>query len=303
MKIAHISDLHFDRQYKMNNIKKVDTFLNHISSLEIDHLVITGDISHNVNKFDYYILKDLLKKYNLLQSEKTSLVIGNHDIFGGVITAEDVIDFPNRCKEINYEEKILEFFEIFSELFDSAIFVGENNSFPYVKNFNNFVFAGLNSNARYSLIKNLFASNGKVYKEQVADLEILLNKEEVKQKEKIVLIHHHFSKFHRDLLNKKNPMWDKVEKSTMKLRGKKKLLDLFKRNNVRLVLHGHVHQMSDYKREGIMFCNAGSSIDNYDNEKIQFNLINIDETNISRELCEVEHHYEEQKIEVDSLLV
>lgn len=287
MKIVHVSDLHLDKDFKRTNIRKVETLLKFLSFRDIDHLVITGDISHNVKMDDYIIFRDLLKAYGFMNTEKTSIVIGNHDIFGGVVTAEDVIDFPNKCKETIYEDKVDSFFSVFSELFDSAIFANDKKSFPYLKVIKDALFIGINSNAKYSLIKNLFASNGKVSKTQISNLHSLFENNLFNVKKKIVLIHHHFSKFHKDLMNKKNPLWDKVEKSTMKLRGKKKLMEIFKTYNIDLVLHGHVHEMGEYEKDGIHFINAGASIDNYDEEKIQYNEIKIEETQIKTAVKEI----------------
>jgi len=280
MKIVHVSDLHFDREFKKINILKFERLLKFLDNNNTDHLVITGDISHGRKKEDYLILKDILRKNNFLHSERTSMVIGNHDIFGGVITAEDVIDFPNRCKETVYQNEIDDFFSTFDELFENAIFPENKKKFPYLKFVKDILLIGINSNAKYSLVKNLFASNGKVSKTQFTDLQLLLRDHISDFKKKIVLIHHHFSKFHQDLIDKKNPLWSKVEKTTMKLRGKKKLLELFKSHNIDMVLHGHVHQMGEYTRGGIKFLNAGASIDNYDDNKIQFNMLNITPENV-----------------------
>lgn len=293
MKIVHVSDLHFDKDFKRNNIIKFERLLKFLNRTNTDHLVITGDISHGRRKEDYLILKDLLRKNDFLHTDKTSIVIGNHDIFGGVITAEDVIDFPNKCKETVYQNEIDDFFSIFSELFDSAIFPDGKKTFPYLKFVKEVLFIGINSNAKYSLVKNLFASNGKVSKTQFTDLQMLLQNHISELKKRIVLIHHHFSKLHQDLMDKKNPLWDKVEKTTMKLRGKKKLLELFKDHNVEMVLHGHVHQMGEYMREGIKFMNAGASIDNYDENKIQFNLINLTTEGVISSIESFENNFSE----------
>lgn len=291
MKIVHVSDLHFDKDFKRNNIIKFERLLKFLNKTNIDHLVITGDISHGRRKEDYLILKDLLRENNFLHTDKTSLVIGNHDIFGGVITAEDVIDFPNKCKETVYQDEIDDFFYIFSELFDSAIFPGGKKNFPYLKFVKEVLFIGINSNAKYSFVKNLFASNGKVSKTQFNDLQQLLQNPVFELKKKIVLIHHHFSKFQQNLMDKKNPLWNKLEKTTMKLRGKKKLLELFKSHNVEMVLHGHVHHMNEYMREGIKFMNAGASIDNYHENKIQFNLIKITTKNFVSSVESFENNF------------
>ena len=68
---------------------------------KFDHLVITGDLTHNADYEDLEILRNLFQEYGLLNSERLSLVIGNHDIFGGPQAAEEVFQFPEKCKQID----------------------------------------------------------------------------------------------------------------------------------------------------------------------------------------------------------
>jgi predicted phosphodiesterase len=64
----------------------------------------------------------------------------------------------------------------------------------------------------------------------------------------------------------------------MKLRKKKRLFNLLKRYEIDLVLHGHFHEMGEYKREGIRFLNAGGSLKNNSKNLIGINFINISQT-------------------------
>ena len=81
MKIAHISDLHLNTIYSYSLENKAD------------HLVITGDLTDNASEKDFEILRNLFRKNGLLNSERLSLVIGNHDIFGGLQSAEEIFFF------------------------------------------------------------------------------------------------------------------------------------------------------------------------------------------------------------------
>jgi predicted phosphodiesterase len=76
------------------------------------------------------------------------------------------------------------------------------------------------------------------------------------------MIHHHFYKNNVPAKSSKNLLWNRIENFTMKLRNKKKLLNLFSENGVRLVLHGHSHEIKEYTRKGIKFLNAGGSVEN-----------------------------------------
>ena len=78
----------------------------------------------------------------------------------------------------------------------------------------------------------------------------------------IVIAHHHFYKNNVESTSSYSSVWNSVEKFTMKLRGKKKLIKLFENKKVSLVLHGHSHEIKQYVRKNILFVNAGGVIDN-----------------------------------------
>lgn len=274
MRIAHISDLHLCIKHKKENISKIKKLIQHALDNGAQHFVITGDISDNADEKDFVIFKEILKKFDLLNSDKTTIVIGNHDIFGGPQTAQDVLNFPTKCMNTNYNEKVAKFIDNFKELFENTIRPPDELFFPFAKEFKNVLLVGLNSNAEYSRFKNPFASNGHVSKIQRQFLKTILTKNEFKEKVKIILTHHHFYPKNVTSHSSEGTMWNKIENYTMKLRGKKKLLKLFLESNVKLVLHGHSHEMKEYFREGIRFINSGGSVDN--NLKDEASLFLID---------------------------
>ncbi|MFA5804970.1 MAG: metallophosphoesterase [Melioribacteraceae bacterium] len=274
MRIAHISDLHLCTKHKRENISKIKKLIQHALDNCAQHFVITGDISDNADEKDFIVFKEILKKFDLLRSDKTTIVIGNHDIFGGPQTAQDVFGFPTKCMNTNYHEKVAKFIDHFKELFENTIRPHDELFFPFVKEFKDVLLIGLNSNAEYSRFKNPFASNGHVSKIQKQFLKAILTKNEFKEKVKIVLTHHHFYPKDVPSHSSESTMWNKIEDYTMKLRGKKKLLKLFLESNVKLVLHGHSHEMKEYFREGIRSVNSGGSVDN--NLKDEASLFLID---------------------------
>lgn len=274
MRIAHISDLHLCTKHKRENISKIKKLIQHALDNGVQHFVITGDISDNADEKDFVVFKEILKKFDLLRSDKTTIVIGNHDIFGGPQTAQDVFGFPTKCMNTNYHEKVAKFIDHFKELFENTIRPHDELFFPFVKEFKDVLLIGLNSNAEYSRFKNPFASNGHVSKIQRQFLKAILTKNEFKEKVKVILTHHHFYPKNVTSHSSESTMWNKIENYTMKLRGKKKLLKLFLESNVKLVLHGHSHEMKEYFREGIRFLNAGASVDN--NSKDESSLFLID---------------------------
>lgn len=275
MRIIHLSDLHLNGYFKRENIKKFKRALKKAVDTGFDHIVITGDIADDAKESEFILLKKILKTLELYSSDKVSLVIGNHDIFGGVQTAKDVVDFPAKCSKTDYNQKIDFFLEYFKELFENTITVSGMPEFPYVKIVRDAAFIGINSNDRYSTLKNPFASNGRVHEDQHQKILQLLKNPILKLKHKIVLIHHHFYKKKEPSSSSENNIWDKIETFTMKLRGKKNLIKLFNSYNIKLVLHGHSHEIRNYTRKNINFYNAGASIDN-DLSSAFFNLIELD---------------------------
>ncbi len=274
MRIAHISDLHLCAKHKRDNIAKIKKLIQHALDNGAQHFVITGDIADNGEEKDFILFREILKKFDLLRSDKTTIVIGNHDIFGGAQSAHDVVNFPSKCLSVNYHEKVSAFVVHFKELFENVIRPHKESFFPFAKEFKDVLLVGLNSIDQYSRFKNPFASNGHVAKTQRKLIESLLITPKFKYKVKVVLIHHHFYPKNIASQSSESALWNKIENFTMKLRGKKKLLKLFVNNNVKLVLHGHSHEMKEYFREGIRFINAGASVDN--NSKDEASLFLID---------------------------
>ncbi len=274
MKIAHISDLHFDNTYKRANYHNTNRLFEYIADNRFDHVVISGDITENAEPSAFETAKKLFKKYGFLDSKKLTLAIGNHDIYGGVHLAEDVINFPKKCKAVNYESKVIEFEKYFRESFKGVIRGNDNMLFPCIKEFDEFILINLNSIAHYSMIKNPFASNGRISGGQLKLLEKLLSRNEYAGKQKIVITHHHFNKYSAEE-ETSGMIWQAIDRQTMKLRKKKSIIKTFKKLGVSTVLHGHIHEMNEYHRKDIKFINAGGSILSTNSNKLYLNCLNI----------------------------
>lgn len=287
MRIAHISDLHISTFFKKNNIIKVQKAFEDILSKDVDHIVVSGDIADNAELKELLVFRNMLNKLDLLDTRKMTVIIGNHDIFGGVQTAEDVINFPSRCMNKNYENSVRRFVNHFSELYEDIDYLLPHSSFPFVKLLGNFGIVGINSVDRYSKLFNPFASNGFVSKEQTVALNEKLLHEKYRNKNLFVAIHHHFYKGSEVSTSSSNKIWDNVENFTMKLRKKKKLIKMFSDMNIKLVLHGHSHEMKEYVRKGITFLNAGAAIDNKTN-LVFYYLVDFNDEYINYNLTTVE---------------
>lgn len=281
MKIFHISDLHLCKNYKRNNIIKTRNLIRYFTENNLDHLVITGDISDNSNIDDWQLLKKLLYSFGIYHHSKVTVTIGNHDIYGGVQAAADILTFPSKCLKTNYFAKVRSFYNIFSDLFYNC---SPNNAsiFPLVKVVGNVAFIIINTIDFYGRVLNPFASNGKVYYNDFKKIASLLLDPSLKNKTKIILSHHHFYKNHVESTSSYGTIWNKIEKYTMKLRGKKKLIKLFSEGNIKYVLHGHSHELKIYKRKDIIFSNAGASVDNLYEQLSSGILLNTDNNSLQQ---------------------
>jgi 3',5'-cyclic AMP phosphodiesterase CpdA len=271
--IAHIADLHLSGEHKRFTLRRARRLLDAVVLHNVDHVVVTGDIAADADRRDFEIARRLFKSRGLLDPNKLSVVIGNHDIFGGVHSADDILTFPKRCKNTNYRNKVEEFGEYFHEAFGKCFLGSTSSLFPYAKILGDLALVGINSVARYSKVKNPVGSNGEVDNAELKSVRHLLQASHLRTKKKVILIHHHFNKMPPLGSGTLNSVWAAVERQTMKLRGKKRLIELFRETGVLLVMHGHVHVNSDYERKGVRFVNGGGSILGSNAPGVVFNLV------------------------------
>lgn len=269
MLIAHISDLHLNSFYNDSIFKRINYLLKYLVYKKVDHLIITGDITDNSSEKDLEIFRRMLNKNGFLNGEKVSIIPGNHDIFGGVQKAEEIFAFPDKCGKVNYTKKLDNFISYFPEAFDNCYYLSPKATFPFAKIINDTLLIGLNSIATYSKINNPLGSNGEISTTQFSEVCDILKSVDKKLKHKIVMIHHHFNKINPQAKSTFGSIWARIEKQTMKLKNKKRLLNLFKEFKIDIVLHGHTHESKEYYRKTLRFLNAGASIKN------QKNIINV----------------------------
>lgn len=273
--VAHISDLHLSANHKRVNIRNTKRLLDYIGGLNVDHLVVTGDITASAERADFQLARSIFAGFGLLNPRKMSVVPGNHDIFGGVHMAEEIFEFPRKCKKTNFQRKVDMFVEYFGELFKDTIVASEHHPFPYLKPLGAVVLVGMNSVAEYSAMKNPVGSNGAVDEKQQERLDRLLTSFPFKHQAKIVLIHHHFNKVKSYGDGTMQAVWQVIEKQTMKLRGKKVLMDLFRKHGVGSVLHGHYHVNMEYSRNSLRFVNGAGSVLSSNPSLLHLNLLQI----------------------------
>lgn len=279
MKIAHISDLHLDAVNKKENLRNTLHLLEYINSNNFDHVIVSGDITENGDSASFELARSTFQKFGLLSKNKMSLTIGNHDIFGGVFYAEDVLNFPGKCRRTNYYQKVREFAYYFRETFYGT---KQNNEFifPYLKELDEILLCGINSTAFYSSLKNPFASNGKISSSNTARLGKLLAHHNESSKKRIIVTHHHFNKSPGNETSSGSTIWQAIERQTMKLRNKKNVINRLRELKAELVLHGHLHESSEYSRKKIRFLNSGGSVLGSENY-LKLNEIRVSGNNIS----------------------
>jgi 3',5'-cyclic AMP phosphodiesterase CpdA len=260
--IAHISDLHLNSFYNESTYNRLEYLFKKLKEDKVEHLIITGDLTDNASEKDFLFLRKLLRKYNFLSGEKLTIIAGNHDIFGGVQRAEDILTFPEKCRKMNYIQKLNEFTGYFPEALENCFFISSNSYYPFAKVVGPALVIGVNSIAPYSKISNPFASNGEINITQFNEINSILKTKLHDLKFKLILIHHHFNKYKARAISSLGNVWQNIEKQTMKLKNKRRLFNLFNEFNVDLVLHGHLHESKEYYRKGIRFLNAGATLKN-----------------------------------------
>ncbi len=291
LNIAHISDLHLDGNEEKYN--RLDELLCDISDHGIDHLVITGDITNAGRDVEYKQAIRLFKKYGYYEHSRLSVIPGNHDLYPFFFRKfprkpewDDIKGNPKlflkNLKEIlpklrqysqsNYSAECKRFASYFKQ---SCL-----TKYPYEKNLSsNSALVGIDTNnilptyhldgSRIKLFKNTIdhirtrshlihslyeysdnplCCNGDVDLESV---ETVLKRQYQKRKTIIVVMHHY-------LYDKRTVVSEEGEvfAETMGIYQRNKLLALFKKYKVKLVLHGHWHITESYIAKDVEVLNG-----------------------------------------------
>jgi 3',5'-cyclic-AMP phosphodiesterase len=159
MHIAHISDLHCKPTHLFRS--RFRKLLQSIRERNIDHLIITGDLTDSGREDEYDTVIRLLDEYEFLSGNDLTVVPGNHDLFPSVYQSftfrlstlrEEFRREPVRItKELyrvmrayrkftaeKYRDALHYFVTCFRSTFDAARAIGMDDSagFPYIKHLN-----------------------------------------------------------------------------------------------------------------------------------------------------------------------
>jgi Icc protein len=271
-RIAHISDTHVSPEYNRKNILKLKSLLSRVVDENYDHVVITGDIAGHGEERDFRSVRRILKYFGLLEYEKLTVTIGNHDIFGGVHRAEDLLSFGKHCRSVNYAEKVGLFERAFRETFPAKAYETER-VFPFIKIIGPVAFVGINSVRPFHPILNPVGSNGHVSERQIQAVERIFSHPLVDGLTKIALIHHHFDKYRPYSSSLADRLYHIFESQSLKLHDRRRVQNILKTLGVNGVLHGHTHLEEIYSDSGIIY--SSTALNPIRNKTDRNNLLDV----------------------------
>ncbi len=235
MKIAHLSDLHvlslegvspwrfFNKRltgYANLRLKRkhvhrpayVRAIAQEIRRTNVDHVVITGDVTNLALESEFELAKRLLEDDLGLDPRDVSIVPGNHDLYTrGAMTKK------------RFSSYFADYLK--SDLPELAVDVG-GGRFPFVKLRGPAAIIGLSS----AVPRPPFVAAGKLGKKQIAALGDVLRHPEVKKRTPVVLLHHPA----HNPLSRVKTLLEGLHDAALLWTG---VRDLTRG----LVLHGHLH--------------------------------------------------------------
>lgn len=268
MKIAHLSDLHIGISNYHN--EKIEKIIKSISEQNVEHLVITGDLTNSGSPEEFEKIVEILCRYSFYSAERLTVIPGNHDLYSPFF--REFLSFRTVYRSVKkiiaflrfhflytkkkYLNDVNTFNSYFKETFKSAAVDGINRGgYPFVKILNDKVaLIGIDSNSLPSFIKNPGCSTGEITRKAFKALNQIFINPQVKNKIKIVLIHHYLHP--TDTFIGKRKFFRFIQ-----LYNREELVELFDKYEVNLVLHGHFHVSNKYwlVDHKVMVLNGGAT--------------------------------------------
>lgn len=254
MKIAHISDLHLSAVDEV--VAAVEKKIVAIHAAGVEHLIITGDLTQSGHETEFELFLKLLVRYDFNSFERLTVIPGNHDLFrfffrnfqlpkdfyGKLHKVPKAVLQVYKYSKKNYADDLRLFNSTFNGVLDRVIKLNSEDigGFPFIKVLSEQVaLIALESNGLLPhLNKNALCSNGYI---DPVSAEKILSHETLKNKIKIVLMHHHLAP--ENEVTKRSGKWFS---ETMKLVNRQEMTEIFKKHDVDLVLHGHYHYQEEY---------------------------------------------------------
>lgn len=196
---------------------------------EVDHVIVTGDITNLSRKLEY---QDFLSEFDKwIEKKQVSVVPGNHD----------TKLFPGSCSFLDELNRLI------PDKYPEFISLSQKTAFPYVKELNeNICLIGLDStNNIKSNSFEIFRGNaiGCISDQQYSDLKLILQNESIKNKFIIIAMHHHMIDLsihiEKIVLDKLPFLKNYIFNHT--LEESHNLFYMLKHYRVNIILNGHVH--------------------------------------------------------------
>jgi len=240
-RIAHLSDLHIsaDRsalrhrlrswvgQSHADNLVNLYAVMRDIATREIDHIVITGDLTNASKDEEFLLVREALGDY--FHPDRLTVIPGNHDL-----------SYRRRAKDCPPDgcpRKLGRFLSYFGDLFPHEypreLGGGRpKHLFPLVKILGGEIaLIGLDTTGRLTARAGPLNSFGTISRAQFRELRALLKNAHLGERIKIVAMHHH------PMIIPLKTIFDTFKP----LLQAKHLLDLLYESRVDLIIHGHKH--------------------------------------------------------------
>lgn len=299
IRIAHLSDLHISwtrsnikKQVKkiaksthMDSARNFQAVMDDLARREIDHIIITGDITGGGKLHEFDIARQILNDH--IEPKKMTIIPGNHDI-----SYKKGLALSNGQSPAKFHHFLACFKDTFPKEYPEELNMEKRKLFPFIKYIENgdICIIGVDTTIRFSpkvLGINAFGSVGEY---QINELSVLLSKPALKNKYKIVVMHHHPIFL---------PFYDWGDHFKFLVKGKR-LLDMLYAHDVDMILHGHKHhpfcwQSHNYiHRHDIAIVCAGPP-NAYGGHKLVYNIYSIQDNDVNFYYQECKHNLKTKK--------
>ncbi len=265
-----------------------------------DHVVISGDIVSTADPDDYHLAREIFASFGLLRPERLTMVPGNHDIFGGPHRAVDVLSFPHHIRAVDHRRMMNLYAEAFAETFVGATRLSPATLFPCVKQVGPFALLCLNSVPHWSLKRNPLGSNGDFDEDHQSVLADPALSARWHGLIPVAVMHHHFHDIHDDAHG--STWWARIESRTMRMRRRRRTLQMFHARGIRAVLHGHVHRNDVYHLGGLVLANGAGAVCDDPVRMLKYNILSAtdDGVQITTRILDVPYQADAQSRPIHS---
>jgi 3',5'-cyclic AMP phosphodiesterase CpdA len=253
LRLAHLSDCHIG--FSPQHDDMISDSIANLNKKNIDHLIISGDLTDTGLEGEIEKLNDMLTENGFSSAERLTVIPGNHDLFTFFYRYfHRPSEFKSNIKHLaktlyrvyrynwqDYQNDLQRFATAYHYAFDDIKRLGDTPlPFPFLKEVGELVtLIGLDSNRLLPTVRN-----NPVCAKGYIDLqrtEKLLQQAGGNDRIKIAVLHHQLLPETRliEQLGKRFSF-------AMRLDNCDAFVDLLRRYDVRMVLHGHYHAKQQY---------------------------------------------------------